>query len=158
MYEQAASNWAIGLYSLLDPTKFLPFLPNLWNKQAIGSRYPNDTKVRDTDVLVGYLILFWTILYLVYEKCLNVSPTIKLWLLYIFLLKQVCSTLSLQAKCKSLDRVLTYIFSYPRTFLFKNFVLNKVIERWKCLLFSEQSVGQTKYIYIYIFLYIICIY
>ncbi|KYN33977.1 hypothetical protein ALC56_11791 [Trachymyrmex septentrionalis] len=71
MYEQAASNWAIGLYSLLDPTKFLPFLPNLWNKQAIGSRYPNDTKVRDIDVLVGYLILFWTILYLVYEKCLN---------------------------------------------------------------------------------------
>ncbi|EGI58442.1 hypothetical protein G5I_13456 [Acromyrmex echinatior] len=71
MYEQAANNWAIGLYSLLDPTKFLPFLPNLWNKQAIGSRYPNDTKVRDIDVLVGYLILFWTILYLIYEKCLN---------------------------------------------------------------------------------------
>ncbi|XP_018372921.1 PREDICTED: uncharacterized protein LOC108767506 isoform X2 [Trachymyrmex cornetzi] len=71
MYEQAANNWAIGFYSLLDPTKFLPFLPNLWNEQAIGSRYPNDTKVRNTDVLVGYLILFWTILYLVYEKCLN---------------------------------------------------------------------------------------
>ncbi|XP_072745448.1 uncharacterized protein [Anoplolepis gracilipes] len=71
MYEQAASNWAVGLYSLLDPTNFLPFLPNLWNKQAIGSRYPNDTKVRDTDVLVGYLILFWVILYLLYEKCLN---------------------------------------------------------------------------------------
>lgn len=71
MYEQAANSWAIGLYSLLDPTKFLPFLPNLWNKQAIGSRYPSDTKVRDTDVLVGYLILFWVILYLVYEKSLN---------------------------------------------------------------------------------------
>jgi len=75
MYEQAASSWAVGLYSLLDPTKFLPFLPSLWDKQAIGSRYPNDTKVRETDVLVGYLILFWVILYLVYEKCLNVSPT-----------------------------------------------------------------------------------
>lgn len=75
MYEQAASSWAVGLYSLLDPTKFLPFLPSLWDKQAIGSRYPNDTKVRETDVLVGYLVLFWVILYLVYEKCLNVSPT-----------------------------------------------------------------------------------
>lgn len=73
MYEQAASNWAVGLYSLLDPTNFLPFLPNLWNKQAIGSRYPNDTKIRDIDVLVGYLILFWVVLYLLYEKCLNVS-------------------------------------------------------------------------------------
>ncbi|XP_077267866.1 uncharacterized protein LOC143900418 [Temnothorax americanus] len=71
MYEQAASSWAVGLYSLLDPTKFLPFLPSLWDKQAIGSRYPNDTKVRETDVLVGYLVLFWVILYLVYEKCLN---------------------------------------------------------------------------------------
>jgi hypothetical protein len=78
MYEQAASNWAIGLYSLFDPTNFLPFLPNLlWNKQAIGSRYPNDTKIRDTDVLVGYLILFWVLLYLLYEKCLNVSLTNK---------------------------------------------------------------------------------
>lgn len=75
MYEQAASSWAVGLYSLLDPTKFLPFLPSLWDKQAIGSRYSNDTKVRETDVLVGYLVLFWVILYLVYEKCLNVSPT-----------------------------------------------------------------------------------
>ncbi|XP_011631421.1 uncharacterized protein LOC105423381 [Pogonomyrmex barbatus] len=71
MYEQAASSWAIGLYSLFEPTKFLPFLPNLWNKQAISARYPNDTKVRDTDVLVGYLILFWVMLYLMYEKCLN---------------------------------------------------------------------------------------
>lgn len=71
MYEQAASNWAVGLYSLLDPTNFLPFLPNLWNKQAIGSRYSNDTKIRDTNVLVGYLILFWMMLYLLYEKCLN---------------------------------------------------------------------------------------
>ncbi|CAL1684544.1 unnamed protein product [Lasius platythorax] len=71
MYEQAASNWAVGLYSLLDPTNFLPFLPNLWNKLAIGSRYPNDTKIRDIDVLVGYLILFWVVLYLLYEKCLN---------------------------------------------------------------------------------------
>lgn len=73
MYEQAASNWAVGLYSLLDPTNFLPFLPNLWNKQAIGSRYSNDTKIRDTNVLVGYLILFWMMLYLLYEKCLNVG-------------------------------------------------------------------------------------
>ncbi|XP_036138991.1 uncharacterized protein LOC105840812 [Monomorium pharaonis] len=71
MYEQAANNWAVGLYSLLDPTKFMPFLPNLWNKQAIGSRYPNDTKVRDIDMLVGHLILFWVMLYLVYKKCLN---------------------------------------------------------------------------------------
>lgn len=71
MYEQAASSWAVGLYSLLDPTKFLPFLPNLWNKQTIGSRYLNDPKVQDIDVLVGYLILFWVMLYLVYEKCLN---------------------------------------------------------------------------------------
>lgn len=75
MYEQAASSWVVGLYSLLDPMKFLPFLPSLWDEQAIGSRYPNDTKVRETDVLVGYLILVWVVLYLVYEKCLNVSPT-----------------------------------------------------------------------------------
>jgi len=73
MYERIASNWAFGQYSLLDSTNFLPFFPNLWNKQAIGSRYSNDTKVRDTDVLVGYLILFWVILYFLYEKCFNVS-------------------------------------------------------------------------------------
>lgn len=77
MYGQAASNWIVDLYSLFDPTNFLPFLPNLWNKQAIGSRYSSDTKVRDTDVLVGYLILFWVLLYLLYEKCLNVSLTDK---------------------------------------------------------------------------------
>ncbi|GAB1861187.1 hypothetical protein CAJAP_02266 [Camponotus japonicus] len=71
MYERIASNWAFGQYSLLDSTNFLPFFPNLWNKQAIGSRYSNDTKVRDTDVLVGYLILFWVILYFLYEKCFN---------------------------------------------------------------------------------------
>lgn len=77
MYGQAASNWIVDLYSLFDPTNFLPFLPNLWNKQAIGARYSSDTKVRDTDVLVGYLILFWVLLYLLYEKCLNVSLTDK---------------------------------------------------------------------------------
>ncbi|XP_032682356.1 uncharacterized protein LOC116849368 isoform X1 [Odontomachus brunneus] len=71
MYEQAASNWAVGLYSLFDPTNFLPFVPHLWNKQVIVSRYPSHTKVRDTDVLVGYLIIFWVTVYLLYEKCLN---------------------------------------------------------------------------------------
>ncbi|XP_070513187.1 uncharacterized protein [Cardiocondyla obscurior] len=71
MYEQAVSSWAVGLYSLLDPTKFLPFVPNLWDKQVIGSHYKNDTKIQEIDVLVGYLILFWVILYLVYEKSLN---------------------------------------------------------------------------------------
>ncbi|EZA47085.1 hypothetical protein X777_16756 [Ooceraea biroi] len=72
MYEQAASNWAVRLYSLFDPTNFLPLFPNVWNKRVLGSsRYPDDTKVRDTDILVGYLILFWIMLYLLYEKCLN---------------------------------------------------------------------------------------
>lgn len=73
MYEQAASNWAVGLYSLFDPMNFLPFVPQLWNRHAAGSRYPNDTKICDTDVLVGYLVLFWMTLYLLYDKCLNVS-------------------------------------------------------------------------------------
>jgi len=76
MYGEAASNWAVCLYSLFDPTNVLPFFPSVWNERALGnSRYPNNARVRDTDVLVGYLVLFWSMLYLLYETCLNVSKT-----------------------------------------------------------------------------------
>jgi len=76
MYGEAASNWAVCLYSLFDPTNVLPFFPSVWNERALGnSRYPNNARVRDTDVLVGYLVLFWLMLYLLYETCLNVSKT-----------------------------------------------------------------------------------
>lgn len=73
MHEQATSNWAVRLYSLFEPTNFLSFLPNVSNERAVrGSwRYSDDAKVRDTGVLVGYLVLFWMMLHLLYEKCLN---------------------------------------------------------------------------------------
>jgi len=76
MYREATgSNWAVCLYSLFDLTNVWPFFPsNVRNEGALeNSRYPDNARVRDTDILVGYLLLFWMMLYLLYETCLNVS-------------------------------------------------------------------------------------
>ncbi|KAH0944896.1 hypothetical protein HN011_001417 [Eciton burchellii] len=74
MYREATgSNWAVRLYSLFDLTNVWPFFPsNVRNEGALeNSRYPDNARVRDTDILVGYLLLFWMMLYLLYETCLN---------------------------------------------------------------------------------------
>ncbi|XP_078050519.1 uncharacterized protein LOC144477010 [Augochlora pura] len=71
MLEEVANIWAVGLHSLFDVSVFKPVVPNLWDKKAFSMQHMTDTKVKKADVLLGYLILLWVILYLMYEKCLN---------------------------------------------------------------------------------------
>ncbi|XP_031826941.2 uncharacterized protein LOC116424544 isoform X1 [Nomia melanderi] len=71
MLEEVANIWAVGLHSLFDTSEFTPLVPNLWDKQFSNVQHINDAKVKKADVLTGYLVLFWVILYLMYEKCLN---------------------------------------------------------------------------------------
>ncbi|CAK9797293.1 hypothetical protein ANTPLA_LOCUS1163 [Anthophora plagiata] len=71
MLEGTANGWAMGLRSFLDVSQFTPMVPNLWDKETFNVQYINDTKIKKSDVLLGYLILFWGVLYLMYEKCLN---------------------------------------------------------------------------------------
>lgn len=71
MFEEVANNWAIGLRSFFDVTQFTPIVPNLWDKEAFNIQHASEPKIKRSDVLLGYLILFWALLYIVYEKCLN---------------------------------------------------------------------------------------
>ncbi|XP_043249515.1 uncharacterized protein LOC122395742 [Colletes gigas] len=71
MLEEVTNSWAIGLHSFLDVSHFTPMVSNLWDKEAFNVQHLNDPKIKKSDVLLGYLILFWVILYLMYEKCLN---------------------------------------------------------------------------------------
>lgn len=73
MLEEIASGWMVGLYSFFEISQFTPMVSNLWDKETSNVQYINTTKIKKSDVLLGYLILFWAILYLMYEKCLNVS-------------------------------------------------------------------------------------
>lgn len=77
MLEEVANIWAVGLHSLFDTSEFTPLVPNLWDKKFSNVQHINDTKVKKADVLTGYLVLFWVILYLMYEKCLNVSAMVS---------------------------------------------------------------------------------
>ena len=78
MLEEIASSWMIGLYSFLEISQFTPKVPNLWDKETFNVQPINSTRIKRSDVLLGYLIMFWVVLYFMYEKCLNVS------LFYIF--------------------------------------------------------------------------
>ena len=75
MLEEVANSWAIGLHSLLDVSQFTPMVSSLWDRETFNIQPLSDTKVKKSDVLLGHLILFWVVLYLAYEKCLDVSPT-----------------------------------------------------------------------------------
>ncbi|CAL7952205.1 unnamed protein product [Xylocopa violacea] len=66
MWEEAA----IGLHSFLDVSQFTPSVSNLWDKETMNVTR-NGTRIKKSDVLLGYLIMFWVIFYLIYEKCLN---------------------------------------------------------------------------------------
>ncbi|XP_015606206.1 uncharacterized protein LOC107272978 [Cephus cinctus] len=67
MLEEMTNSWAPKFHSLLDLTLFLPFAPNFQNNLQIEEK-----KIADLDIFVGYLILLWAMLYMLYEKCLNV--------------------------------------------------------------------------------------
>ncbi|OAD62188.1 hypothetical protein WN48_07442 [Eufriesea mexicana] len=71
MLEETANGWMVGLYSFFEISQFTPIVSNLWDKETSSVQYINATKIKKLDVLLGYLILFWVILYLMYEKCLN---------------------------------------------------------------------------------------
>lgn len=71
MLEEVAFIWSIGLDPLYDVNEFKPVVPNLWEKKDSDVQDITDTKVRKVDVLLGNLILFWVVLYFMYEKCLN---------------------------------------------------------------------------------------
>ncbi|KZC12265.1 PREDICTED: uncharacterized protein LOC107190398 [Dufourea novaeangliae] len=71
MLEEVANSWTVGLHSFLDVSEFTPVVSNLWDKETFNVQHINNTKIKKSDVLIGYLILFWVILYLMYEKCLN---------------------------------------------------------------------------------------
>lgn len=73
MLEKIASSWMIGLYSFLEISQFTPKVPNLWDKETFNVEPINGTRIKRSDVLLGYLIMFWVVLYFMYEKCLNVS-------------------------------------------------------------------------------------
>ncbi|CAD1472825.1 unnamed protein product [Heterotrigona itama] len=71
MLEEIASSWMIGLYSFLEISQFTPKVPNLWDKESFNVQPINGTRIKRSDVLLGYLIMFWVVLYFMYEKCLN---------------------------------------------------------------------------------------
>lgn len=71
MLETLTSNWPVGFHSLLDVNNFMPVVPNLWDKETFYTSHTNDIKIKKTDVLLGYMIFFWAMLYVMYEKCLN---------------------------------------------------------------------------------------
>ncbi|KAK9294591.1 hypothetical protein QLX08_010849 [Tetragonisca angustula] len=71
MLEEIASSWMIGLYSFLEISQFTPKVPNLWDKETFNVQPINSTRIKRSDVLLGYLIMFWVVLYFMYEKCLN---------------------------------------------------------------------------------------
>ncbi|XP_053970752.1 uncharacterized protein LOC128889034 [Hylaeus anthracinus] len=71
MLEEVTNSWAIGLHSFLDVSQFTPMVSNLWDKETFNVQHLIDTKIKKADVLLGYSILLWVILYLMYEKCLN---------------------------------------------------------------------------------------
>ncbi|XP_076163625.1 uncharacterized protein LOC143144759 [Ptiloglossa arizonensis] len=71
MLEEVTNSWAIGLHSFLDVSHFKPVVSNLWDKETFNVQPLNDMKTKKSVVLLGYLILSWTILYIMYEKCLN---------------------------------------------------------------------------------------
>ncbi|KAG7202152.1 hypothetical protein KM043_015834 [Ampulex compressa] len=70
MFEEVTNNW-IGLHSVFDAGYTALFVPSLWERQGFGTHSTTDTKIKSTDVLLGYVVLFWVVVYLVYEKCLN---------------------------------------------------------------------------------------
>ncbi|KAF3430420.1 hypothetical protein E2986_10742 [Frieseomelitta varia] len=71
MLEEIASSCMIGLCSFLEIFQFTPKVPNLWDKETFNVQPINDTRIKRSDVLLGYLIMFWVVLYFMYEKCLN---------------------------------------------------------------------------------------
>lgn len=74
MSQDVTSSFAIKLYSLMDITNFLPYPLNIWDKRIITEDFiGNNNRTKNVDILLGYFILLWATLYLVYEKCLNVS-------------------------------------------------------------------------------------
>lgn len=73
MLEKITNSWTIGLYSLVENSRFTPKVSNLWDKESFTVQPINDTKITRPDILLGYLIIFWIVLYFMYEKCVNVS-------------------------------------------------------------------------------------
>lgn len=74
MSQDMTSNFAIKLYSLMDITNILPYPLNIWDKRIITEDFiGNNNRNKHVDILLGYIILLWATLYIVYEKCLNVS-------------------------------------------------------------------------------------
>lgn len=74
MSQDMTSSFAIKLYSLMDITNFLPYPLNIWDKRIITEDFiGNNNRTKHVDILLGYIILLWATLYIVYEKCLNVS-------------------------------------------------------------------------------------
>ncbi|KAF7402403.1 hypothetical protein HZH66_004670 [Vespula vulgaris] len=72
MFQDVTSTFAIKLYSLMDIVNFLPYPLNIWDKRIITEDFTgNNNSTKNVDILLGYFILLWAALYLVYEKCLN---------------------------------------------------------------------------------------
>lgn len=71
--EETVNNWVIVLHSIFDVLHFKPIVANLWDKETFNMQRMNEIRIKKSDVLLGYLIPFWIILYFMYEKCLNVS-------------------------------------------------------------------------------------
>ncbi|XP_029042486.2 uncharacterized protein LOC114875862 isoform X2 [Osmia bicornis bicornis] len=69
--EEAMNNWVIVLHSVFDVLHFKPIVANLWDKETFNMQRMNEIRIKRSDVLLGYLIPFWIILYFMYEKCLN---------------------------------------------------------------------------------------
>lgn len=75
---RGSGSWLLDLHKFLDVSQFSPTIANLWDKESFNSHHATDTKqIKKSDVLLGYLVMFWIILYLMYEKCLNRSRIIE---------------------------------------------------------------------------------
>lgn len=86
MLKETVSSWTIGLYSFAEISQFTPMVSNLWDKETFNIAHVHGTKIKKSDILVGYLIIFWIILYFIYEKCLNVSLNYFIFLYYVIIL------------------------------------------------------------------------
>ncbi|XP_006618199.1 uncharacterized protein LOC102671621 [Apis dorsata] len=71
MLKETVNSWTIGLYSFVEISQFTPMVSNLWDKETFDIAHVHGTKIKKSDILIGYLIIFWVILYFIYEKCLN---------------------------------------------------------------------------------------
>lgn len=76
LFEEAINSWTLQISTFLDHKK-------------VDSQFKNNEVIHDfmkrrfirneTDVFVGYLVLSWSLLFLIYKKWLNVSGFCFYW-------------------------------------------------------------------------------